>query len=353
MHQDQYSSVQSLLDDTSFREWVLKGSHASKWESWCKSRSENPELAKQARHLLLAIGMPDNTGSIEETETALEASWQKIRAAGKPKTRLLGRWQWYAAAITLMVSGAFFYALYNPESTLSKPLYSTNLPKYLVRDLEFVNRSRVPAVINLSDGSSVLLQPGARLTYPKSFTGNTREVHLTGEAFFEIAKNRKIPFLVFTQDLVTTVTGTSFRIKASSDQSKVEVSVKTGQVNVSTRQKTNNEKITLKPNETVSFLRDRNLFQKHTTEREKREPIELLSFEFSDAPVATIFSTIQKAYGITIVYPEASLRDCYLSTSLTDEPLLEKMRIICESLGGDSRFKMQDKELIVESTGCN
>ena len=89
--------------------------------------------------------------------------------------------------------------------------------------VEQTNNSNKPQIITLSDGSSVLLQPNSKLSYPKIFTGNERKVYLSGEGFFEISKNPKKPFFVYANEIVTKVVGTSFRVKAYSDQPDVEV----------------------------------------------------------------------------------------------------------------------------------
>ena len=98
--------------------------------------------------------------------------------------------------------------------------------------VEQTNNSNMPQIITLSDGSSVLLQPNSKLSYPKIFIGNQRKVYLSGEAFFEISKNPKKPFFVYANEIVTKVVGTSFRIRAYSNQPNVEVLVRTGKVKV-------------------------------------------------------------------------------------------------------------------------
>ena len=113
--------------------------------------------------------------------------------------------------------------------------------------VEQTNNSTISQVITLSDGSSVILQPNSKLSYPKIFTGNERKVYLSGEGFFEISKNRKKPFFVYANEIVTKVVGTSFRVKAYPDQPDVEVIVRTGKVKV-------------KSNELITAATKRNCF---------------------------------------------------------------------------------------------
>ena len=84
----------------------------------------------------------------------------------------------------------------------------------------------------LDDGTKVTLNSGSKLIYPSHFTSNTRKVSLEGEAFFEVARNEKKPFIIITQDIHTTVLGTSFNVKAYYDDPDIRVSVGTGKVKV-------------------------------------------------------------------------------------------------------------------------
>jgi transmembrane sensor len=81
--------------------------------------------------------------------------------------------------------------------------------------------------------------------------------------------------------------------------------------------------------------------------------IEQLSFEFTDIPVAQIFETIEQAYLVKIDYPKDKLKDCYLTTSLSDQPLSEKLKIICKSISNKTSFEMNGNQIIISSEGCN
>ena len=81
--------------------------------------------------------------------------------------------------------------------------------------------------------------------------------------------------------------------------------------------------------------------------------IEQLSFEFTDIPVAQIFKTIEQAYLVEIDFPEEKLKDCHLTTSLTDQPLPEKLKIICKSIGNNTSYEMNGNQIIIISNGCN
>jgi len=94
--------------------------------------------------------------------------------------------------------------------------------------------SDVPKSIQLSDGSKIYLAANSLFQYPENFKGEERKVCLLkGNAFFEVAKDKKHPFIITSGEIKTRVLGTSFHIQLS--KSKCEVIVVTGKVNVSSK----------------------------------------------------------------------------------------------------------------------
>jgi hypothetical protein len=114
----------------------------------------------------------------------------------------------------------------------------------------------------------------------------------------------------------------------------------------------------LLPNQAARFKRKELFFEK-ILDITKDKPLlavkntfEQLSFEFNDIPVYQIFRTIEQAYLVSIDFPEEKLKNCYLTTSLSDEPLPEKLKIICESLGNNTRYEMNGNSIKIISNGC-
>ena len=101
---------------------------------------------------------------------------------------------------------------------------------------EIYNKIETPAggkyQINLPDGSKVWLNASSSLRFPAIFVGNTREVELTGEAFFDVAKNKNKPFKVITKDQVVEVLGTQFNINSYSDEDAIKTTLIEGSVKV-------------------------------------------------------------------------------------------------------------------------
>lgn len=361
---DRYTSVEDFLADDSFKAWVLTDLDPDYWETWTVEHAQRSALVAEARNLWLAMQVPDTRPTPEETAAALQNTWQKIWQAEDVIAVPLWR-QWWRSAAAMLLLGcgiALAWYLYNEASTAPGISYADLVEEATAPMLERTNQTDRPQLITLSDGSSVLLQPGSKLSYPADFEDDERKVYLSGEGFFEISKNPDQPFLVYANEVVTRVVGTSFRIKAFADQRDIEVVVRTGKVNVSSNSVAGDSsegELLLLPNQGVRFSRESMAFEKidDLTQEgqisQKLSNIERLSFEFTDVPVAQIFRTIEQAYLVEIDFPEEKLRDCYLTTSLSDEPLPQKLKIVCTSLGPNARYVLEGNKITVTAEGCN
>ncbi len=86
--------------------------------------------------------------------------------------------------------------------------------------------------VTLGDGTKVWLNAASSITYPTAFTGKKREVSITGEAYFEVSKNKEKPFIVKTSSDEITVLGTSFNINAYADEQSIKTSLLLGTVKI-------------------------------------------------------------------------------------------------------------------------
>ncbi|MDL2319997.1 DUF4974 domain-containing protein [Alistipes sp. OttesenSCG-928-B03] len=108
--------------------------------------------------------------------------------------------------------------------------------------------------VRLDDGTMVWLNSESSIEYPKEFIGDKRNVKLTGEAFFEVAKDTGRPFAVEVEDMLITVLGTSFNINAYNKESYF-TTLLSGCVLVADRN--GSQAIELRPNQQASFAEGR------------------------------------------------------------------------------------------------
>lgn len=173
------------------------------------------------------------------------------------------------------------------------------------KQLTFISTTS-PQSIQLSDGSTVYLAANSRLDYPAQFDGEERKVSLQkGNAFFEISKDKKHPFIISSGGIRTKVVGTSFHIQLS--KSKCEVIVVTGKVNVTAK----GQSVDLVPNEMVSFMEQKLIKQLADTSL-------LVNWYANDvtlnqATLEQVINILQYKYGVKFEFSDMAL----LATPIT------------------------------------
>ena len=104
------------------------------------------------------------------------------------------------------------------------------------------------SIITLTDGTRVTLNSESTLKYPSSFSGKTREVYLTGEAFFDVHKDHQHPFIIHTGKMNVRVLGTAFNVKAYPNDATSETTLIRGAIEVTLADRPS-DRIILKPKE--------------------------------------------------------------------------------------------------------
>lgn len=102
--------------------------------------------------------------------------------------------------------------------------------------------------IVLADGTKVTMNADSKLRFPKSFSGMTREVYLTGEAFFSVTHNEKSPFIIHTSKMNIKVLGTEFNVRSYPEDSTSETTLIRGLIEVTLKDRPS-DKIILRPKE--------------------------------------------------------------------------------------------------------
>ncbi|GAA4395663.1 hypothetical protein GCM10023187_02880 [Nibrella viscosa] len=300
----------------------------------------------------------------EEKKRLLAKNWETLatRTTGPvPAHRPIMNWYGTVAAAALVVLAVSlgWYLLRKPTSVLVA--YTKRIPSGQSSVVERVNTSTRPLRLVLGDSSVVTLQPGSFLRYAAAFAQDKREVTLVGDAFFEVEKDPNRPFLVYANDLVTKVLGTSFYVHASASGKNVTVTVRTGKVSVYspklvTTAKTNADPetigVVLTPNQQVTYLGEELRFVKTLVQKPAilTPPGEQTAFTFQNAPVSQIFAALETMYGVDVVYDEELMRNCFITTSLESEDVYDNLSILCKLLGAS--YKVIDAQIVITSTGC-
>jgi transmembrane sensor len=353
-------TIEDFIADDDFIQWAKFPTEESDifWQTYIKNEPTQALSVQKAKIAVqqLAIVAKQNVPQGEEP-----VIWNEIED-GLPKNNktfffALNWKQWsLAASIFLILSFGVWFMMNSVSS--ETPIYSELVSKSVQTLKEVINNEKSKITVKLPDGSLVILQPNSRLSYEDTFAGTTRDVFLAGEGFFYVKKNPNKPFMVYANGLVTKVLGTSFSVKAFETDKEVIVNVKTGKVSVYSQKAAQNQDpeisgMVLKPNEKVVFSKMNERLIRNLVEK----PLLLLAndeiqqFSFKDTSVEEIFSALEKAYGVEIIYDKEVMDNCRLTTSLTNENLFEKLDIICAGI--EANYKVVDAQVIISSNGCN
>lgn len=150
----------------------------------------------------------------------------------------------------------------------------------------------------LADGSKVWLNSASRLKFPVNFSGNTREVELSGEAYFEIAKDKSKPFKVhFSNNATVEVLGTHFNVNSYEDESKQAVTLLEGSVKVFNP----NEEVKIVPGQ-QALLAGADKIKVNHVSTEEAVAWKNGYFMFEDEDIKSIMRKLARWYNFTPVY---------------------------------------------------
>ena len=237
------------------------------------------------------------------------------------------------AAMVILTIGVFFL-----NQKASDPLASG--------DVHVVNMTKTIQRLVLSDGTIVWLNPKSQVIYPQTFTASQRKVQMQGEAFFEVTPNPRRPFIIYSENVITRVWGTSFRIRAYKNI-PVEVSVVTGKVSVRLQHKEDSE-VMLLPNQKVTYLKDINFLKKDIeTKTSVMRMWQKTSMSFDNESIEEVIKVLNKQFGVHISSRDEKLLNYVLKADFTDQSLPSILEMLKKSL--DVEYEINDQEIILNT----
>jgi transmembrane sensor len=180
----------------------------------------------------------------------------------------------------------------------------------------------------LKDSTQVWLNAASSLEFPDQFDQKKREVYLSGEAFFDVKHADKIPFIIHTGSVSTSVLGTAFNIKAYPGQKNIIISVSRGKV-----------KIIRKDGWEVTLTEGQQLRLNENGQEasEKNIPTESIAgwqqgnISYDDEPLKDIISDMERIYNVNISLDNLSLSELQISTSFKREIGVEQaLQVLCK-----------------------
>lgn len=200
--------------------------------------------------------------------------------------------------------------------------------------------------ITLPDSSVVWLNANACLRYPREFSGQARQVEIKGEAFFEVRKDDKKPFIVRTDGIGIRVLGTTFNVDAEPE--KTAVTLITGKIGLykNTNQSQTADQI-LSPGERAVFYKPDNTLEVSTIRPESTTSWITGKFIFRDSPLEEIMQELQRAFHVKIYIEDEELARQTFNADFTAKETLDEILSILQ-ISARYRIEKQKGEIFLK-----
>jgi ferric-dicitrate binding protein FerR (iron transport regulator) len=263
---------------------------------------------------------------------ALWAKIEKSNTQSKNNTRFLNTFIKIAAAVVI---GLFFGLYINSIKTSHEPMYySAHSPQGSISEMV------------LPDGSIIFLNSDSKIKYSIDGEKGIREVFLNGEAWFEVKKNKKKPFVVHTPFYDVNVTGTQFNVKAYQTENKIITTLEKGQIIIhSTENFKLEEDLILKPGEQVVLEKNSRKLTVKTVNTNCFTSWKDNKLIFVNMNLKELIVLLERKYGVDIEVKNKVILDLHFDGTLKNETILEILDILKRTLPINYRIVGQKIEI--------
>lgn len=288
----------------------------------------------QNRYLILQQYFKESTQNASaDTEQALQRTFQKIQQTQEvPVIRRTGRWKWAVAAAAIVtgitIAVTMFWSGKHSGNAITVQT-TADTTTWLKRQ----NGKATRAVIELADGSKIWLNADSKLTYPEVFGKTSREVYLSGEAFFNVAGSADRPFIVHLAKGMVKVLGTSFNVRAY-DNEPVQTSVTTGKVAFIPKYENGDhvpDTFYITPDEKVVYRHSVENFVKEVTSGEDDKAWTEGRLVFRDVSLEDICRELERTFGKKVTFHSDKPRQYRMTGSFQNNNLQEIMYYLAKS----------------------
>lgn len=323
-------------------------------------------LQRLSNHLsepALKYELPVERQTGEETSAVSEPS---VYPEEPQKKVPVYRWLWPASGIARkawttagVAAGviAFFFFVYPVSPSRKEPPIAQNT---------ISTKPGSKSKVQLPDGTQVWLNADSRITYDENFRGPYREVHLCGEAYFDVVKDKNFPFIIHTSSIDVKVLGTSLNIRSYKNEKNTEALLIQGSIEV-TLHDNPDKKILLQPNEKLVVQNGEQPVtpSAHAATKAERVPVMVLEkahfqekdsvatevlwvknkLAFDKETLENVASKIERWYDVKVKIREESLKHTEYSGVFEDESLRQVMEAL--RLTGNFKYSINRKEVTI------
>lgn len=278
-------------------------------EQWIAADPANAATFRRVRRIWEAAD-----SSAPAPAPDIDRAWARVQHRALQKTRvrrLPVLWQRIAAAVLLLLIGYTSYVwAQGPEMVT----------------ISSVGQA-IPFQVELPDGSTVALNHHSEITYPSVFSGATRPVSLSGEAFFEVARKEEQPFIIDGGATGIQVLGTSFDVMAYPDSAYTQVTVATGRVAFFAK-KQEADRLELTAGETARYQKVKREFVPPAEINEDILAWREGALQFTDARLDRVIAILEDFYDIDLQFSDPASANCRLTARLPLNDLSSALEMI-------------------------
>ena len=302
-------------------------------ETWVSAHSENKEQFEEYKKLWLLTKIEQNRKAIDIT-----GNWQQVQQQLSEKEAKIvplqtkkqsRKWLSIAATVALVLVGSWVYFTY-----------------FQTQETYIVNTENKPQNIELADGSQAILNQATSIRFSINKKEKKRSVELEGDAFFDVARDESMPFIIQTSDVEVEVLGTSFYVDARMVRDAVQVIVESGKVAVRTNE---NEQI-LNPYEQVIYNKSTKELVKQDNEDNNFNALKTKTLTFENTSLTEVVFALNRQYNAKIRLGNEALENCKIDATYKDKSLDAILTILSSTLGVEV---VRNSEEIVLSGTCN
>jgi len=327
-----YYGLEDFIADDAFRKWVISPTEmsAKEWDQFLSRHPEKKALTEQAALIVRSLEPIDEKIS----EDRLQGIWHRIMKDRKPsRVHIVTGFARYAAVfIVAFLLGFGVYHLSKPDSDYTETYTEVNVP--------YGERSQ----ITLYDGTKIWLNSGTTLKFPLVFHANQRKVFVTGEAFFDVSKNKKRPFIVRAGQMNIKVLGTRFNVCAYPDDQELYTTLEKGKILASNT--ITGEKVQLRPGDQATLHLETKKITVQTVDTELYTSWKENMLRFENAKFAEVVKKIERWYDVKIDVDKAIDPDRRYTMTIKTESLREMLRLL--SLTTPIKYEIKEDQVFIQ-----
>lgn len=298
---------------------ILNRTEERKLEDWKEASEENLSDFKNAKKVWQSLNMLQEMRGYDVSRALSNVHKKTELSSDHSQRGFLFYWQRIAAIMLFpLIIGGIIYFIQSKNTLSNIVVWQT-----------ITTPPGVKSQAQLPDGTRVWLNSGTSLNFPLSFSEGTRNVKLLGEAFFDVAKDEKRPFIVGLGKINIEVVGTKFNVINYEKEEETEIVLASGKVKLFENQENRSQLISeMKPGQQAIYLKTGNTISlKDVDTREFTSWIDG-KLIFRDDPIGKVVSKLNRWFNVQIEIADPNMGSYIYTATFQDETIVQILNLI-------------------------